>query len=71
TSPAGHPEYRKVGQEMHRLIAERAGHRAVAALMRFVDHADYEGAALPRLEAERRAEARRAASAGRRVAGGR
>ena len=71
TSPAGHPEYRKVGQEMHRLIAERAGHRAVAALMRFVDHADYDAAALPRLEAERRAEARRAASAGRRVAGGR
>ena len=64
TGPAGHPEYRKVGQQMHELIAERAGHRAVAALMRFVDHADYERAALPRLEGERRAEARRSAESG-------
>jgi len=61
TGPAGHPEYRKVGQQMHHLIAEQAGHRAVAALMRFVDHADYESAALPRLDGERRAEARRTA----------
>ena len=30
TGPQGHPEYRKVGQQMHRLIAEKAGHRAVA-----------------------------------------
>ena len=27
TAPAGHPEYRRVCQEMHRLIAEEAGHR--------------------------------------------
>ena len=27
-----------VGQEMHRLIAEEAGHQAVAEMMRFVDH---------------------------------
>src|SRR4051794_5343358 len=59
TGPQGHPEYRKVGQEMHRLIAEQAGHRAVAELMRYVDHADYEHGALERLDAERRADARR------------
>ncbi|HVM03168.1 MAG TPA: FAD-dependent thymidylate synthase [Acidimicrobiales bacterium] len=58
TGPQGHPEYRRVCQEMHRLIADQAGHRLVAELMRFVDHGTYD---LERLEAERRAEARRAA----------
>lgn len=58
TSPQGHPEYRKVCQEMHRLIAEQAGHRAVAAMMRFVDHGTYD---LERLDSERRAETKRAA----------
>ncbi|MGH9282603.1 MAG: FAD-dependent thymidylate synthase, partial [Acidimicrobiales bacterium] len=57
TGPQGHPEYRRVCQEMHRLIAEQAGHRVVAELMSFVDHGTYD---LERLEAERRAEARRA-----------
>jgi thymidylate synthase ThyX len=56
TSPQGHPSYRRVCQEMHRLIAEQAGHRTVAAAMRFVDHG---ASGLERLEAERRAEARR------------
>ena len=46
-----------VGQEMHRLIAEQAGHRAVAEMMRFVDHSPEPE--LERLDAERRAEARR------------
>ncbi|MDQ2729651.1 MAG: FAD-dependent thymidylate synthase [Actinomycetota bacterium] len=59
TTPQGHPEYRKVCQQMHRLIAEQAGHRAVAALMRHVDHNDYEDSALERLAGERRAEQRR------------
>jgi thymidylate synthase ThyX len=59
TGPQGHPEYRRVAQQMHRQIAERAGHRAVAALMSFVDHGDYEEDALERLAAERRAERRR------------
>jgi thymidylate synthase ThyX len=59
TGAAGHPEYRKVCQQMHRLIAEKAGHRALAELMRFVDHADYETAGLERLAGERRAESRR------------
>ncbi|MDQ1428013.1 MAG: hypothetical protein QOK39_1489, partial [Acidimicrobiaceae bacterium] len=59
TTPQGHPEYRKVCQQMHRLIAERAGHRALAALMSFVDGEDYEHDSLERLEGERRAEQRR------------
>ena len=58
TAPQGHPTYREVCQEMHRLIAEQAGHRAIAALMTYVDHGTY---ALERLDAERRAEARRMA----------
>jgi thymidylate synthase ThyX len=57
TTPQGHPAYRVVGQEMHRLIADEAGHRAVAEMMSFVDHTPEP--ALERLDAERRAEARR------------
>jgi thymidylate synthase ThyX len=56
TSPAGHPAYRRVCQEMHRLIADEAGHRAVAAAMSMVDLSDPE---LGRLEGARRAESRR------------
>jgi thymidylate synthase ThyX len=58
TSPQGHPAYRRVCQEMHRLIAEKAGHRAVAEAMRYVDHTTYE---LERLAAERAAQQRRSA----------
>ena len=58
TAPAGHPSYRVIGQEMHRLIAEQAGHRAIAEAMRFVDHTTYE---LERLASEREAERRRLA----------
>jgi hypothetical protein len=58
SGPQGHPAYRTVAQEMHRLIDEQAGHHALAAAMRYVDHGIYE---LERLEAERAAEARRAA----------
>lgn len=56
TTPQGHPAYRRVGQEMHRLIAEQAGHRAIAAAM---THVDRSGGAEGRLEAERRSESRR------------
>jgi len=59
TTPQGHPEYRRVCQNMHDLIAKQAGHRAIAAMMGFVDHADYDDESLARLPAERRAEARR------------
>jgi thymidylate synthase ThyX len=61
TGSAGHPEYRKVCQQMHHLIAEKAGHRAIAKLMSYVDHGDYEHAGLERLDGERRAEQRRLA----------
>jgi thymidylate synthase ThyX len=54
----GHTDYRRVAQEMHRLIGEQAGHRQLAESMRYVDYADYE---LARLETERRSAAKRAA----------
>ena len=61
TAPQGHPAYRRVCQRMHRLIAERAGHAAIADAMTFVDHSKV---ALERLDAERRSERRRAAGGG-------
>ncbi len=56
SSPQGHPSYRRIALEMHRLIAEQAGHRAVASVM---THLTTEAPELERLEAERRAEVRR------------
>ncbi len=56
TQPAGHPSYRQVAAEMHRQIAEVAGHRAIADAMKFVDYSSVD---LERLESERRAEQRR------------
>ena len=56
TTPQGHASYRRIGQAMHRLIAEQAGHRAIAAAMAFVDHSEV---ALERLDAERAAAQRR------------
>jgi thymidylate synthase ThyX len=56
TAPAGHPAYRRVCQQMHRLIADVAGHRAMAAAMQFADHSQVE---LERLGEERRLEAKR------------
>jgi thymidylate synthase ThyX len=52
----GHPAYRRVAQQMHRAIAEVAGHRALAEAMSFADHGSTD---LERLESERRAERRR------------
>jgi thymidylate synthase ThyX len=60
STPQGHPQYRRVVQEMHRLIGEQAGHTAVADAMSHVDHG---GSDLERLESERAAEARRHARA--------
>jgi thymidylate synthase ThyX len=57
SSPQGHPSYRRVAIEMHRLIGEKAGHHAIAAVMNHMTTAAPE---LERLESERRAEARRA-----------
>ncbi len=59
SGPQGHPAYRRVALEMHRLIAEQAGHRAIADAMVHLYHEEPE---LERLEAERRAEARRGAT---------
>ncbi|MBA3886851.1 MAG: FAD-dependent thymidylate synthase [Acidobacteria bacterium] len=56
TAPQGHPAYRRVCQQMHRLIAEQAGHRALAAAMQFADHS---AVALERLNAERTLERKR------------
>jgi thymidylate synthase ThyX len=57
SAPQGHPAYRRVCQRMHTLIAETAGHCAIAAAMKFADHSEV---ALERLNAERALEARRA-----------
>ena len=59
TAPQGHPAYRRVCQQMHTLIARRAGHVAVAAAMQFVDHSQVE---LERLSAERALERKRQAA---------
>ncbi|MBT8166508.1 MAG: FAD-dependent thymidylate synthase, partial [Acidimicrobiia bacterium] len=59
TAQGGHADYRRVCQEMHRLISEQAGHKLIAAAMSHVDHNDYE---LGRLESERRSAARRKAA---------
>jgi hypothetical protein len=56
TAPQGHPAYRRICQQMHRLIAERAGHRLLADAMQFADHSEVE---LERLKAERAAERKR------------
>jgi len=56
TGLQGHPAYRIIGQEMHRLIADEAGHHAIAEMMRYVD---YSQPGLERIEVERRAEAKR------------
>ena len=56
TAPQGHPAYRRVCQQMHRLITDRAGHTAVAAAMTFADHSEVE---LERLKAERELERKR------------
>ena len=56
SSPQGHPAYRRVALDMHRLIRDVAGHRAVADAM---THITTEAPELERLESERRAENRR------------
>jgi len=56
SGPQGHPSYRRVAQEMARLIREEAGHEGIADAMSFVDFSDTD---LERLEAERTAERNR------------
>jgi len=56
TTPQGHPSYRRICQEMHRLITTEAGHVAVGAAMKFVN---FESVGLERLESERLGEKKR------------
>ena len=56
TAPQGHPAYRRVCQQMHRLIAEKAGHALIANAMTFADHSNVE---LERLGSERALERKR------------
>jgi thymidylate synthase ThyX len=58
TSQQGHPVYRDIGQRMHRLISDKAGHHAIAEMMRYVDHTNEP--VLERLASERRSAERRA-----------
>ncbi|OGQ89041.1 MAG: thymidylate synthase [Deltaproteobacteria bacterium RIFOXYA12_FULL_58_15] len=57
TAAAGHSSYRRICQQMHRLIGEKAGHGLIAGAMKFVDHEDYQ---LGRLDGEKRSAAKRA-----------
>lgn len=50
SSPQGHESYRQVAMQMHSLIADVAGHRALAKAIGFANHEDHE---LERLKAER------------------
>ena len=56
SSPQGHPNYRRVAQEMARLVRDVAGHGMIADAMKYVDFSDTD---LERLEAERAAERNR------------
>ncbi len=59
TAQGGHADYRRVCQEMHRLIRDQAGHTIIADAMSYVDYNNYE---LGRLESERRSAAKRQAA---------
>jgi thymidylate synthase ThyX len=56
SGPQGHPSYRRVAQEMARLIREEAQHGSIADAMSYVDFSETD---LERLEAERAAERNR------------
>jgi len=55
---SGHEVYRKLAQEMHRQVADVAGHKLIAAAMKFVGREHDRG--LERLDSERVAEQKRA-----------
>ncbi|MFT7648693.1 MAG: thymidylate synthase ThyX [Candidatus Poriferisodalaceae bacterium] len=56
SQPQGHPNYRRVVQDMYRLIKDKAGHHAVAEMLVHVDMSSGEDG---RLDAERRLDAKR------------
>jgi hypothetical protein len=57
SQPQGHPNYRRIVQEMYQQIATRAGHQAVAEMFTHVDLTEGEDG---RLQAEKALEERRA-----------
>jgi thymidylate synthase ThyX len=61
SGPQGHPSYRWVAHEMHRLIAEQAGHHLLAEAM---SHVEFGSDDLERLDSERRAEEKRKSMSG-------
>ena len=56
SQPQGHPNYRRIAQEMYHQIANRAGHESVAQMFKFIDLSAGEDG---RLEAEKVLEAKR------------
>lgn len=58
SQPSGHVNYRSVAQQMHLQIDQHAGHRRIAAAMKYLSSDDVD---LERLEAERRTAAKREA----------
>jgi hypothetical protein len=56
SAPQGHPAYRRVALEMHRLIGQQAGHTAIAAAM---SHMTMVAPELERLDSERKSESKR------------
>ena len=57
SQPQGHPNYRRIAQEMYQQIATRAGHQAVAEMFTHIDLTEGEDG---RLQAEKALEERRA-----------
>ena len=58
TSPQGHDNYRRICADMYNQIEDKANHRAIAAIMKFVNRDLDIG--LNRLESERRTRSRSA-----------
>jgi|TARA_Y100000590_G_C15674488_1_gene997457 thymidylate synthase ThyX len=58
SQPQGHPNYRRIAQEMYHQIAQKAGHRAVAEMFTHIDLSAGEDG---RLQAEKALEAKRSA----------
>ena len=52
TELQGHSDYRRICLEMHKLIKEKAGHKALAEAMTFVDHSG--DTQLPRIQSEKK-----------------
>ena len=61
TTEQGHPVYRRVAQDMHKLITDTAGHKIVGEMMKFVDFSPEPP--LGRLNAEIKAEEKRSQAA--------